>query len=254
LISLPSPGDDGSKRIFERGKMHILVVEHSRLVSCGLVGQAIIEQGCMYTAVMPSDGRPLPEKPDRYAGLVILGGTQNAEQDDAFPHFLPLLDLILGFERSQKPVLGICLGAQLLARAHGARIHRLPQPEIGFTVVRKTAAGRNDPIFRDLPEAEYLMEWHEDTFDLPPGAELLATGDGCVNQAFRINGVGYGVQFHPEVTPDIIRGWVRSHGDAPEQNNPDFPALMEAQIARHMRNAFMYCRNISQAWLSLARD
>jgi GMP synthase (glutamine-hydrolysing) len=254
MNSLPSIEADCRKNTSDRGKMNILVVEHSRMVSSGLVGQAIIEQGGMYTAVMPSEGHPLPEKPDRYDGLVILGGTQNAEQDDAFPHFLPLLDLILRFERSNKPVLGICLGAQLLARAHGARIHRLPQPEIGFTVVRKTAAGRNDPVFRDVPEAEYLMEWHEDTFDLPPGAQLLATGDGCVNQAFRIGRVGYGVQFHPEVTPDIIRGWVRSHCDVPGHNNPDFFALMEAQIARHMRNAFKYCRNITQAWLSLTHD
>jgi GMP synthase (glutamine-hydrolysing) len=253
----PSVEVDGSgffNPLIETGKMHILVVEHSRLVPCGLVGQSIIEQGGMFTAVMPSEGHPFPERTDGYAGLVILGGSQNAEQDDAFPHFLPLLDLIRNFERSEKPVLGICLGAQLLARAYGARIRRLPQPEIGFTAVKRTAAGRNDPVFRHTPESEYLMEWHEDTFDLPSGAQLLATGDYCVNQAFRIGRVGYGVQFHPEVTPDIIRGWVRSHSDFLERNHPDLFDLIEAQMSRHMLNAFTYCRRITPAWLTLVRD
>ncbi|EFK06084.1 class I glutamine amidotransferase [delta proteobacterium NaphS2] len=232
--------------------MQILIVAHSNLVPYGLVGRLILEQGTSLTVVRPSEGIPLPEKPDAYDGLVILGGLQNAMQDEAFPHFIPLMTLIHDFERFEKPVLGICLGAQLLARSHGARIHRMSQAERGFTLVKRTPAAKSDPLFSLTPETRYLMEWHEDTFDLPSGARLLATGDNCANQAFRIRRASYGVQFHPEATPEIIRGWIDSRPEHLKQQDPHLTDRIGAQTAQHMPDAFAYCRSFTLAWLTLA--
>ena len=206
--------------------MQILIVAHTSLAPYGLVGRMLLEQGASITVVRPSEGVPLPEKSDAYDGLVILGGLQNAMQDKEFPHFIPLMALIHDFERVEKPVLGICLGAQLLARSHGARVHRMPQAERGFTLVKKTLAAKSDPLFSLTPETPYLMEWHEDAFDLPSGARLLATGDNCANQAFCIRRASYGVQFS---TP---RPLPRSFGAGlipdPKTSNAKIPTLQTA--------------------------
>ena len=233
--------------------MQILIVAHTSLAPYGLVGRMILEQGASITVVWPSEGVPLPEKPDAYDGLVILGGLQNAMQDKEFPHFIPLMALIHDFERVEKPVLGICLGAQLLARSHGARVHRMLQAERGFTLVKRTAAAKSDPLFSLTPETPYLMEWHEDTFDLPSGARLLATGDNCANQAFCIGRASYGVQFHPEATPEIIRGWLDSRSENLKRQDPHLADRIEAQTAQHMPDAFAYCRTFTLAWLALVR-
>ena len=106
------------------------------------------------------------------------------------------------------PVLGICLGAQLIAAALGAAIVRNPVKEIGWSTVRPTAAGSRDPLFKHLGKAEQIFQWHGDTFHLPEGAELLAETDACKNQAFRYAGNVYGLQFHLEVDQALIRRWL----------------------------------------------
>jgi len=136
-----------------------------------------------------------------------------------------------------KPVLGICLGAQLIAKALGAMVYRNPAKEIGWAPVYWTEQAAADPLFRGFSRPEPVFHWHGETFDLPDGAERLAYSEVCANQAFRIAGNVYGLQFHLEVTPAIVEDWCRSDencGSAREMVapiNPHENALRLAEMA-----------------------
>ena len=110
------------------------------------------------------------------------------------------------------PLLGICLGAQLLAKALGASVYRNPVKEIGFRNVELTAAAGGDRLFGGRGPAETVFLWHADTFDLPRGAVRLARGEQCPEQAFRYGESAYGVQFHVEMTPELLEAWLREPG------------------------------------------
>jgi GMP synthase-like glutamine amidotransferase len=109
--------------------------------------------------------------------------------------------------RRGKPVLGVCLGAQLIAKALGARVYANSVKEIGWAPVSFADAALRDPLFTGLAEAEVIFHWHGETFDLPAGAELLASSVACRHQAFRVSDRIYGLQFHLEVTPSMIVEW-----------------------------------------------
>jgi GMP synthase (glutamine-hydrolysing) len=151
-------------------------------------------------------GDPLPEVLDEHAGAVIFGGPMSANDDVTLPGIRTQLDWIPRVVESGKPFLGICLGAQLLARALGARITPHPDgmAEIGYFPVQPTAAGTE--LF-DRPLSVY--HWHQEGFDLPEAAVLLASGERFPNQAFRYGKNAFGVQFHPEVTAAIMETWMQ---------------------------------------------
>jgi GMP synthase-like glutamine amidotransferase len=105
------------------------------------------------------------------------------------------------------PVLGVCLGSQLIAHALGAEVRRNAVKEIGWYEVHVTDAGRSDPMFQEFRSPEPVFHWHGETFDLPQGAELLASSERCRNQAFRIGAAVCAMQFHLEITPAMIADW-----------------------------------------------
>jgi GMP synthase (glutamine-hydrolysing) len=131
------------------------------------------------------------------------------------------------------PVLGICLGAQLLAKCLGARVYPMRHKEIGWYPVNFTEAGLGDPLFEGLDADETVFQWHGDTFDLPAGAVHLAASELCANQAFRAGANLYGLQFHPEVTPEIIASWCLEDatcGDLREVEAPIDPTAHEQRM------------------------
>lgn len=145
---------------------------------------------------------------DRYRGLIVLGGPMNVEDQAQRPH---LRTELLAIERAlaqDKPVLGICLGAQLLAHVLGAPIRRLPRPEIGWHEVHTTPAGRADPLLTELGERATVFQWHSYGFDLPPGTQHLASSADCPFQAFRYGPRAYGFQFHIETDTALITRWL----------------------------------------------
>ncbi len=143
---------------------------------------------------------------DRYHGMVVLGGAMNAEDDERFPFLSDVTALLRQAADRGLPVLGICLGGQLLARALGARVWRKERMELGYFRIRLTAAGRADRLFAGISGEPLALQWHEDAFDVPAGAVLLADSDRDSAQAFRF-GDCYGLQFHPEVTVESVSGW-----------------------------------------------
>lgn len=144
----------------------------------------------------------------RYNGLVVLGGPMSVNDVDRHPHLRQEMDALRVAIDAGLPVLGICLGAQLIASALGAAVVRNPVKEIGWSTVRPTPAASRDPLFKHLGKSEQIFQWHGDTFHLPDGAELLAETDDCKNQAFRYAGNVYGLQFHLEVDQALIRRWL----------------------------------------------
>lgn len=154
--------------------------------------------------------RALPERfdPLRLAGLVVLGGPMNADEVKRHPFLLPEVAWIRQAVDAELPVLGICLGAQLLAQATGGRVYRHCHKEIGWYDVELTEAAEADPLWQGVGRCPRLFHWHGDTFDLPAGADLLATSASCPAQAFRIGKRAYGLQFHLEVTEPTIRRWL----------------------------------------------
>lgn len=146
----------------------------------------------------------------RYNGLVVLGGPMSALDIDRHPHLGVEIDSIRQAVDSGIPILGICLGAQLIASALGARIRRNPVREIGWYEVAPTAVGWEDPLFSKFDGAEQVFQWHGDTFTLPHGAQHLAESEDCANQAFRIGESVYGVQFHLEADQALIERWLQT--------------------------------------------
>lgn len=146
---------------------------------------------------------------DRYSGLIVLGGPMNVMDQHCHPHLRTELVAIEAALRAGKPVLGICLGAQLLAHVLGAPVRRHTQPEIGWYDLATTEDGRADPVLGHLGAQASVFQWHGCTFDLPAGAAQLARTDTCEQQAFRYGEHAYGFQFHLEADAAIIERWLQ---------------------------------------------
>ncbi len=144
----------------------------------------------------------------RRSGLVVLGGPMNVDDLERHPHLAIEVDLIRQAMAQGLPVLGICLGAQLIAKALGAPVAANGAKEIGWCDVSPLPAARDDPLFRDFGEAEKIFQWHSDAFELPDGAVPLATSRTCRYQAFRYGSNVYGFQFHLEVDEPLIERWL----------------------------------------------
>src|SRR5438876_2778923 len=146
---------------------------------------------------------------EEISALVIFGGEMNADETERHPYLLTQRALMRRAVDAELPVLGICLGAQMLARALDARVYRAPVRELGFKTVRLTAAGQGDTLLSAFQTGDRVFQWHEDTFDLPDGADLLVAGDDVLNQAFRCGRRAWGVQFHFEVEAQEVEAWLR---------------------------------------------
>lgn len=182
---------------------------------------------------------------DAAAGLVILGGPMNVDEVETYPFLLTELDWIRQAVDRELPLLGICLGAQLLAKALGNRVYHNPVKEIGWYEVELLPAARDDRLFGGRGPVETVFQWHGDTFDLPEGAVHLARSASCPSQAFRVGQSAYGVQFHVEMTPRLIDEWLEEPHFSAEVAALDYidPAAIRAQVPRRIAamNSFSGC-------------
>ncbi|MBZ0217261.1 MAG: type 1 glutamine amidotransferase, partial [Fimbriimonadaceae bacterium] len=157
--------------------MRILVVQNAPTSPIGLVGEVLKEDDVAYDLIQPYDGADLPETPDNYNGLVILGGPQNALADNTHPYLPALAKLTRAFGNADKAVAGICLGAQIIARAYDAKNILDRELEFGYHLVHPLEAARSDPVMSVFREPTAIFQWHSDTFTIPAGAIHLARSD-----------------------------------------------------------------------------
>lgn len=226
--------------------MHILVVENYRGTHLGLVGVALREAGARIDLRLMYAGDALPPDPSGHDGIVVLGGGQDALADAAHPYLPALAALMRAFGDAGKPVLGICLGSQILARGYGAT-NLLGRPvEIGWREVRATEAGKVDPVLAALGGAAPVFHWHSDTFTLPPGSVRLAASDQTENQAFRIGGAVYGIQFHFEADTTLVAEWTGAYGDLLRDGAGEWPL-------RHARDKDVLGPRADATGLAIAR-
>jgi GMP synthase (glutamine-hydrolysing) len=194
----------------------ILSVVHQAHSTAGRVGEILTARGYELDRRCPSLGDPLPQSLEGHDGVVIFGGPMSAN-DDQLPGIRAELDWLPTALAAGRPVLGICLGAQLIARALGARVgpHVEGLVEIGYYQVRPTPGGRS---YFDGPTMFY--QWHAESFDLPQGCVHLAESDSCRNQAFRYDDQVFGIEFHPEMTREMVDRWSSSPNGAPKLSLP----------------------------------
>jgi GMP synthase (glutamine-hydrolysing) len=209
----------------------VLIVVHQKHSNPGRVGELLALRGCALDRRCPNLGDPLPEDLSAYAAAIVFGGPQSAN-DDHLPGIKAELDwLECTALPATTPVLGICLGAQMIARVLGARIGRHPDGlvEIGYHPVYPTAAG--ETYFEG---ATMFYQWHRETFGIPQGAIHLAHNDAFDAQAFRYDRHVYGVEFHPEMTLAMIERWTASEGGGPMLALPGAQPR-EAQLEGYQR-------------------
>jgi GMP synthase-like glutamine amidotransferase len=201
--------------------VRILAFRHVPFESLGLIAPALKARGIAFDyADLYRDGAALAET-DGYDGLIFLGGPMSA--NDPLPFLKREMRVIERALAAGTPVLGVCLGAQLIAKTLGAAVYRNAEPEIGWFDIRLANGADGDPVFAGLRPVETVFHWHSDTFDLPQGAEVLARSERTERQAFRYGRAVYGLQFHLEVTPRMIVDWYREDrncGDACELGAP----------------------------------
>ncbi len=224
--------------------MDVLALIHGDNCRAEVFGDAVESRGHRLHEWSLAWGTPPPRPIDAYGAVLVFGGAMHADQDGRHPWlheenlFLQrVLDLRL-------PTFGICLGAQLLARAAHADVGPAPEPEVGWLPVELTPAARDDPVFRVLPERFDAFQWHYYTYGLPAGAVELARSRVCT-QGFRLGDRVWGIQCHPEVTAPQVESWIEEEPDA-------VPARLAQETRERIGDWSALGRELCGAFLAVA--
>jgi len=188
----------------------LLVFQHVPLEPLGTLNQQFKDAGFRIRYVNFDRTPNARVELSRYHGLVVLGGPMAADQVDRYPHLIYEQEAIHRAVDLGLPVLGICLGAQLIAASFGGQTLHGVAPEFGWAEVSPTVAGQNDHLIKHFSNAEPVFQWHSDTFSLPQAAVHLAESGACRHQAFRLYDHVYGFQFHLEADRELIQRWVEA--------------------------------------------
>jgi GMP synthase-like glutamine amidotransferase len=203
--------------------VNVLAVVHGSNVPPGLFGDELDERGHRLEAWSLAWGVPPPRPIDDYDAVLVFGGAMHADQDDRHPWLLEENLFIQRLLDLHVPMLGICLGAQLIAKVAGAHVRPARAPEIGWFDVELTEDAVDDPVLSAFPRRFKAFQWHFYEHSLPAGACELARSSVCT-QAYRLGDAAWGVQFHPEVTDEVVRCWIAESPD-------EVPGSLDALVA-----------------------
>ena len=176
----------------------------------------------------------IPEDLENYHGLIIMGGVMSANDEKDFPFLSDEIVLIQKWLKTNKPLLAICLGSQLMAKTLGEKVYGGEKPEIGWFPIQFNETGFKDLMFKNYSPETVVFQWHYDTFDLPDSGVLLASSANYKNQIFRIKENAYAVQFHPEMDEELIHSWVKNHYKKLVEMNPDLPQKILTETKRYL--------------------
>ena len=212
-----------------------LVIQHVAVEGPGDLGAALLARGIALRTVRVFAGEPVPARCDADA-LVVMGGPMGVYEDDRYPHLRDERRLLESALAAGRPILGTCLGSQLLASALGARVYPNTRKEIGWHEVALAAAARDDALLAGLPDRFTPVHWHGDVFDLPTGAVSLARSALTPHQAFRHGATAWGLLFHLELDRPQLDSWITAFADELAETGIA-PEAITADADRHLAAA-----------------
>jgi GMP synthase (glutamine-hydrolysing) len=201
-------------------KKNSLIIKHNPSEGGGLFERILREKGWTKEVLPLYSGNALPVSTEPYSLIMIMGGPMSANDEEDYPFLKKELPFIRRILKLGKPVIGVCLGAQLMAKSLGAKVYHGPHKEIGWYFLNQTPAGKTDPLFSLLDPCFLVFQWHGETFDLPSGTICLAGNEAYPFQAFRFGPWAYGLQFHFELTEAMIKTWVSQWGPEIKKARP----------------------------------
>ena len=228
--------------------MRVLSIVHepSSTGGGGLFEEIVAARGDDLARWVMPDRASEPGAAESYDAIMVFGGAMHPDQDAEHPWLADEAMFLRDAIEREVPLLGVCLGAQLIARSAGGSVGRARQPEVGWSTVEPNAAGRADPVLGVMPPRFEAFQWHYYSFELPSGAELLAENDAA-RQAYRLGERTWGVQFHPEVTRHMLDHWfVDGASELPD------PAAVRRDTDLHLGTWNEYGRRLCNAFLDTA--
>jgi GMP synthase-like glutamine amidotransferase len=224
--------------------VRVLSVNHGPSVPGGVFDEAVEAGGHVLERWSVPDGTK-PDPAERYGAVMVFGGSMHPDQDDRFGWLAGEEEFLRDVLSARIPVFGVCLGAQMLARAAGATVKPATEPEIGWLGVSLTPAGSDDPVLGEIPPTARFFQWHHYTFEIPPGGTELARSESCT-QAFRLaDRPAWGIQFHAEVTLPMVTAWM----DEDPDELPMPPAELRAESEREIEGSTARGRALADAFL-----
>lgn len=189
----------------------IYALYHAPSETAGLIGDVLKKLKLNFKEIRPYGGQSVPKNSPELDALILMGGPMNVDETKKYPFLAEEVKLIQKVIEDGKPVLGICLGSQLIAKALGSKVYPNPSGrEVGWKPLELSMNGILDPLFKEFPNNTQVLHWHGDTFDLPKAAVHLASTEKTQNQAFRYGENVYALQFHLETTGEMIKDWIES--------------------------------------------
>lgn len=233
----------------------VLVIEQEYpLRGLGLLGERLEASGLPYRSLRAWEERIEGLDARDFAAIIPMGGTAHAWEADRVPLLRSEQRLLREAVEAGVPVFGICLGGQLLASALGGVVCAAEQPERGWLEIAPTDDAREDPVFRVLDRAAGVYQWHHDVFDPPVGSSVLARSEVVANQAFRVDGAdAWGIQFHPETTPELWELWIARLATEVEKSGVDLEALRIA-VYEGARESLPFCTALFDAFIDRVRS
>lgn len=203
----------------------ILVIKNTEIEGPG-IWKDLMEKEKVEYKVSEAYREEVPTDLSPYSHILLLGGPMSANDEDKCPYLTRELELIKKCIQEDKPILGVCLGSQLIAKALGAGVYPTSGKEIGWGQVELTRPATMDYLFSFMSRKINVFQWHDETFDLPRLGVRLAASDPCPNQAFRFKNHIYGIQFHLEVTQGMINRWKEVYKDEIQQEGAAIPSFI----------------------------
>lgn len=228
----------------------VLVLQHAKSETLGLIGDALESMARPFRYVRTFEGESVPTEVGGYSAIVVMGGPMGVYETERYPFLRDEMRLIESFLKRRLPVLGVCLGSQLLAACLGADVEKGCRKEIGWHPVELSPEGLHDPLWQTVPSRFVAYHWHGDIFNLPKGAVLLASSEITPVQAYRYDERVYGLLFHLEVTTNHIQSMLGEFADEIEQENLSAERIME-QAKHHLGSLEQIGTKVFSGWANL---